>query len=303
MNFRQDIKARSAFRIVFIMAMAVAIFLTLLRCSSQGPPNMEKDSSFVDLHGLGVKPDGDLFIATHHGLFLLKNDKDLYRIGKVEQDLMGFSVNPWNPEHVYASGHPSKGGNLGVIVSQDGGVTWRQVFRGIGNEAVDFHAMAIGQAEPRFLYGWYQNRLYRTEDGGNTWKFASAKGLTDVFMLATSPHHPDTIYAGNNTGIVISRDKGETWSILAAVGPVVGLAEDTQRQGVFYAFTQRFQMAISTDEGKNWKSINNGLDLRSQEIIPYIALHPADNKILYAGTTQNVIFKSSDQGHSWARIK
>lgn len=288
---------------LFTAALAGIVLLSVVSCG-QSFPNLTKVSAVGDdLHGLAVKPDGDLYVATHHGLLLLKNDKDLYRIGKTENDMMGLSVNPGNAEHIYVSGHPSSGGNFGVMVSTDGGVTWKQIFRGLGSEVVDFHAMAISQAEPRLIYGWFQNKLYRTEDGGNNWKIASAKGLADVFLLATSPHQPGTVYASNNAGLSVSKDKGETWSALAPVGPVVGIAEDTQHEGVFYAYTQRFRMAKSTDGGKSWNPINDGLNLRSQEYILYIAIHPSNNNILYAGTNDTRIFKSSNQGQSWTKVR
>lgn len=295
--------SKSILIIVVIMALVGLTSVALTNCSPKNPSSLEKVNSFQDLHGLAVKPDGDLFIATHHGLFLLKNDRDLYRVGNVDYDLMGFSMNPQNPEHVYASGHPASGGNLGVIVSQDGGLTWRQVFRSINGEAVDFHAMAIGLAEPKIIYGWYQNKLYRTEDGGNTWNFTGAKGLSEPLTLATSYQNPNIMYAGTGNGLNISRDKGETWSILAPIGLVGGIAADYENEKVIYAFTQKYGMAKSADDGTTWQSINNGLTLGSREAILYVTIHPGDSKILYVGTTENGIFKSDNRGQSWVRIK
>src|SRR3990170_2525273 len=47
-------------------------------------------------HGLAVdvSDPSKVYIATHHGLLLLQNEKDLYRIGKSRDDYMGFSPHP-----------------------------------------------------------------------------------------------------------------------------------------------------------------------------------------------------------------
>lgn len=49
-------------------------------------------------HGLAVDvaDSTKVYIATHHGLLVLKNDKDLFRVGTSRDDYMGFSVHPTN---------------------------------------------------------------------------------------------------------------------------------------------------------------------------------------------------------------
>ena len=279
------------------------VFVALAACSPKSQSRLEKVDSYPDLHGLAVRPNGDLFITTHDGLLLLKDDTELYRVGKEKGDLMGFVMNPRNPDQVYASGHPASGGNLGVIASQDGGVTWRRIFKNIGRDAVDFHAMAIGFTDPGVIYGWYEDKLYRTDDGGHTWKFASAKGLSGVITLATSPHNLKTVYAGTVNGLFISRDKGETWSVTTPSGFVGGIALDYRNEKVMYVFSEQYGMSRSADSGESWHSINNGLDLGSREVILYLAIHPKDSRILYVGTTQDRLLKTDNSGQSWKRIR
>jgi hypothetical protein len=43
------------------------------------------------------------------------------------QDFMGFTPHPSDPATLYSSGHPAGGGNLGFIVSEDGGGSWTQL--------------------------------------------------------------------------------------------------------------------------------------------------------------------------------
>jgi len=83
--------------------------------------NLTPEESISHGHGLAVdvKDSNKLYIATHYGLFVLINEKNLYRIGKSRDDYMGFVVHPTEPNVFFTSGHPAKGGNLGVQRSDD----------------------------------------------------------------------------------------------------------------------------------------------------------------------------------------
>ena len=57
------------------------------------------------VHGLGLNPaDGDLYTATHFGLFRVAADGVAERVGESLQDTMGFTV--VGPDRFVASGHP-----------------------------------------------------------------------------------------------------------------------------------------------------------------------------------------------------
>jgi photosystem II stability/assembly factor-like uncharacterized protein len=117
------------------------------------------------IHGLAVDREnsGKLLIATHHGLFRAGSDGKAELISPV-QDFMGFTPDPSDPRSLYASGHPSAGGNLGFIASADNGVTWNQVSPG-ADGPVDFHQMTVSSADPQVLYGAY-GALQVSRDAG-----------------------------------------------------------------------------------------------------------------------------------------
>ena len=115
-----------------------------------------------------------VYIATHHGLLVLVNEKDLFRVGTSRDDYMGFSVHPTNPNTYFSSGHPATGGNVGFQKSEDAGMTWKKISNGLGGP-VDFHAMAVSPVNPDLAFGWFQGNLQRSTDGGKTWvKFATS---------------------------------------------------------------------------------------------------------------------------------
>jgi hypothetical protein len=94
-------------------------------------------------HGLAVDPNDSskVYIATHHGLLVLQNDKDLYRVGASMDDYMGFSVHPTESNVFFSSGHPSLGGNIGFMKSLDGGFTWKKISNGV--DAVSYTHLTL----------------------------------------------------------------------------------------------------------------------------------------------------------------
>lgn len=260
------------------------------------------------IHGLGYDSKNQrLFVATHYGIFVWKDGK-LFQLGETRDDFMGFSLHPSNPNTIYTSGHPKSGGNMGVTKSEDGGVTFKQIFRGLHGETVDFHSMTISPANPKLLYGWFQEKLYRTKDGGKLWEFASGRGLPqEGFCFGAPCLGPDsrkenTIYAGTPNGLFVSHDLGENWTLLnSQLGPVAGVGVDLSNPQQLFAFTQNLGLASSLDAGKSWRSRTRGLQLSPKEFIFAFAFDRKNFKHIFAATPERV-FRSTDGGESWERI-
>src|SRR3546814_19365186 len=78
-------------------------------------------------HGIAVDPRNPdrLYLATHHGFFAVGPDGVAQQISETEDDFMGFTPHPSDPDVLYASGHPAGGRNPG-----------RSVDRRVGKEGV-----------------------------------------------------------------------------------------------------------------------------------------------------------------------
>jgi len=142
------------------------------------------------IHGLSVdrQDPGRLLLATHHGLHALDIDSGLtVQVSDHRDDLMGFVDHPSEPAAFLASGHPARGGNLGVIASSDGGETWVKLSDGV-NGPVDFHQMDISKADPAAVWGNFGG-LQRSRDGGTSWeRVADAPDrLIDIAASARDP--------------------------------------------------------------------------------------------------------------------
>jgi photosystem II stability/assembly factor-like uncharacterized protein len=192
-------------------------------CSLAAPAAGADSVALFDLdkqthyHGLAVDPadPSRLYLATHHGFYLVGADGMASRLSEV-QDFMGFTPHPTDPSILYASGHSSSGGNLGFLMSADGGANWTQISPGLDGP-VDFHQLDVSPADPRVIYGVYKG-FQVSCDGGKTWSMAgpAPQGL---IALAASARSPDRIYAATKSGLAYSEDAGATWQPVAFAGP------------------------------------------------------------------------------------
>lgn len=311
-------KLDRAWRVVFLAALILALSicpLPFLQSERPAPvysadrPFLKPVQSISDqfqnhIHGLGYDSQSQrLFIATHYGLFLWK-DRKLFQLGEVRDDFMGFSLHPSNPDIIYTSGHPKKGGNIGVMISEDGGVTFKRILQ----ESVDFHSMTVSPANRKILYGWFKGKLYRTKDGGKTWDFASGRGMPQQGFCFGAPcltadtKDERSVYAGTPNGLLVSHDFGENWTTVnATLGGVAGVGVDPSHSHRLFAFTKNLALAHSLDRGKSWQARNKGLKLSRDEFIFAFAFDQKNSTHLFAATPEQ-IFWSRDGGRNWEKI-
>src|SRR5918911_159237 len=106
-------------------------------------------------------------------------------------------------------------------------------------------------------------------DGGKTWKALSLGvtlpcpiGIPRTTNMIVDPRDHRVVWAGIEVdGVYQSRDGGDNWVHLPALGPdpfqgdIHGLALRTGEATAIYATTP-FGIATSTDEGENWEYHN-----------------------------------------------
>lgn len=83
---------------------------------------------------------------------------------------------------IYASG------DAGILVSQDGGATFKLV-----NSQASYAALAVSPTQPQVLYGKTGLSTYRSTDGGHTWQpLPHVTG--NLAVLAVNPDNPSQVY-------------------------------------------------------------------------------------------------------------
>jgi hypothetical protein len=163
------------------------------------------------VHGLGINPaDGDLYAASHYGVFRLPAGGAPEQIAGRSQDTMGFTI--VGPDHFLGSGHPdpSESGqppHLGLIESTDAGQAWRSLSLA---GAADFHAL---EAKHDQVYGYdSQTRQIMVSADKTTWDPRARLALAD---FAVSPDSPDLLLATTQQGPARSTDGGRSFSPIA----------------------------------------------------------------------------------------
>ena len=243
-------------------------------------------------HGLAVDPTDPsrLYLATHHGFYRVSADGTATRLSEV-QDFMGFTPHPTDPSVLYASGHPSNGGNLGFLMSVDGGTNWTQVSPGL-NGPVDFHQMDVSPADPQVIYGAYDG-IQLSRDGGKTWSMAGA-APEGLIALAASARSADRIYGATQVGLVYSDDAGATWQDAAFNGETVTMVA-TGPDDTLYAYViGRGLMSAKEAEPGAWSPLSS--DPRIQL---HLAVDGKDPNRLFAIAHKAGVIQSTDGGKTW----
>jgi photosystem II stability/assembly factor-like uncharacterized protein len=261
---------------------------------AQEPVPVTAFTGQTHIHGLAFDRGnpGYLFIATHHGLFRAGPDATATQISVV-QDFMGFTPHPTEPQILFASGHPPGGGNLGFIVSADGGETWVQRSLGVGGPA-DFHQLAVSPVDPEMIYGVF-GLLQVSTDGGANWAVAGRVLPPQIVDLAASAVSTQTVYAAAEGGLYVTTDGGATWRPLIRGAPVslVEIAPD----GSLYVFVLGQGLLRAPDE------LSDLAPVGGDWVEPYLfhlSVDPSDPNHMFAATAAGRILVSFDGGRSWA---
>lgn len=258
--------------------------------------------SFSHGHGIAVdiRDASKLYIATHYGVYRLKSDTTLSKIGTSEDDFMGFTVHPTRPDVMFASGHPKTGGNIGVVRSDDAGVTWKKISDGVSGP-VDFHALTVSPVNPNLIYGWHSG-LQRSEDGGQSWRKIPGN-LDPVYRLVAHPKEEATLFAANGVGLWKSDNRGETWNIISNefnASAALAFGVNPVHSNEMLSYGPKLKLAKSTDGGRTWKTL---ADYLGGDVVYLFAYDPNNGSTVYALTKNNLLFKSVDGGGNWNKIR
>jgi photosystem II stability/assembly factor-like uncharacterized protein len=285
------------------LALSVAVGSGLLAtCSSaEASTTAYELAQVTHFHGIAVDlaDTSRLYLATHDGLFLLEPDDTAQPISERRDDLMGFSPHPSDPSILYASGHPAAGGNLGFVVSTDGGRSWTQLAEGVDGP-VDFHQLSVSPADPKTIYGTYAGQLQVSRDGGRSWEVVgpAPEGLID---LAASSKAPSRLYAATQAGLLKSEDGGLTWEKAYSVREPTTMVHVTP-DGAVYAFVVGTGLIETLEPKLTWQTISKGGF--AGDYVQHFAVDPMNHSNLYAITFNlqskaQALLASKDAGETW----
>jgi len=220
------------------------------------------------------------------------------------------AIDPTNPNIIYAgTGEPTwwpgyEG--VGVLKSLNGGSTWSAT--GPMNNG-HIARLVIDPANPKIIYcagfgDMAVGGLYKSINGGTSWKLIHPGDATDVVL---DPSSPNVLYEGCRNdaagGLVYkSADGGTNWTKLAGGLPAaatpyrVMLSLCAASPLTVYAKVDQ-TVYKSTDGGMSWMNLSNHGGTTYGYWCNYVAVDPTNATIVFAAGTS--LEKSSNGGTTW----
>ncbi len=246
-----------------------------------------------------------------------------------------FAVNPQNFSEYYvavASGH--------VWKTTNSGTTFKPIFDNhnaysMGCVTIDPNnpfTVWIGTGENNHQRALgYGNGVYKSTDGGNSWKNMGLKDSRQVGDIIIDPRDSDIIFVaaegsawgpGGDRGLYKSVDGGENWKKVLEISENTGVNNvlfDPRDPDVMYATSEQRRRHVyskigggpesavykSADGGETWNKIMKGLpkvDIGGMGI----DISPANPDVIYliveAAEDKGGFFRSTNRGASWQKM-
>ncbi|MCR9016980.1 WD40/YVTN/BNR-like repeat-containing protein [Aquiflexum gelatinilyticum] len=231
----------------------------------------------------------------------------------------------------------------GVWKTEDAGQHWNNISDGffstgsVGAVSVsesnpNIVYVGMGEHAPRGVMTSYGDGVYKSTDAGKTWKKMGLEKTQHISRIVIHPTNPDIVYVAaqgalhapnEDRGVYKSSNGGETWEKVLFVDNKSGAVElsmDMKYPEVLYAAMwehQRLPWKVisggpgsglykSTDSGKTWKMLSNGLPKEKGKMA--IAVSRANSDKVYAliesdsDKDQGGLFVSENGGIDWSMV-
>ncbi len=159
-----------------------------------------------------------------------------------------------------------------ALNTSDGGQTWQQgKMTPLANAAA---RLSMSPADPERAYlAAYEAGVFKTEDGGDTWRHLTSYPTGYAHSVLVHPNEPEVLFVGSEPAAVFrSGDGGETWE---------------ECRG-FQDVPESNQWSFHGDR------LSHVRELRTA---------PGDPDTMFAGIEVGGVVKSSDGGKSWKQLQ
>jgi photosystem II stability/assembly factor-like uncharacterized protein len=246
-----------------------------------------------------------------------------------------FAVNPENHSEIYVG---VSAGNIWKTTNN--GTTWTPVFDKFGAYSIGCLKMdplnpsviwvGTGENNHQRQLG-YGDGVYKSEDGGASWKNMGLKESRQIGMIAIDPRNTDIVYVaaegsiwgpGGDRGLFKTTDGGKTWNKVLDISENTGVNNivlDPRNPDLLYATSEQRRRHVFTkigggpesavykskDAGKTWDKIMNGLptvDIGGMGL----AISPVNPDVLYiimeAAGESSGFYRTTNRGASWEKM-
>lgn len=300
---------------------AALILLLAVSVSLKGQP--------ADSSGNDEKPKDPMAEKTFAGLKLR-----LLGPAVTSGRVVGFAVHPHNRSHYFVAAASG-----GVWKTTNAGTTWTPVFDNEGSYSIGVvvldpknpNAVWVGTGENNSQRSvGYGDGVYRSDDGGRTWKNMGLKSSEHIGKIVIDPRNSNTVYVaaqgplwgpGGDRGLYKTTDGGKSWKKVLSISDNTGVTDvvmDPRNPDILIAAAYQRRRHVwtlidggpdcaihkSTDGGATWTRLKTGLPTEQLGRIG-LAVAPSNPDIVYAIIEsidkKGGIFRSTDQGITWER--
>jgi len=188
--------------------------------------------------------------------------------------------------------------SLRIVRSTDYGETWVNLSSGI-----DDPVYSLASYQNNIYVGTSGSGVYYSTDYGGSWVHSS---LDTSYNRALAVNDSGNVFAGSTNGELFrSNDSGVSWDKIYDIGENSISSILTSVPGYIFVGCVSWNSVgygkiifRSTDDGITWDLVNNGL-LSERGIVKLIY---TDDGSIYATSSDNGVFRSSDFGDTWEQV-
>ncbi|HET9055568.1 MAG TPA: hypothetical protein VFN30_01855 [Chitinophagaceae bacterium] len=261
------------------------------------------------------------------------------------------------PEIIYATFATG-----GLWKTEDGGKNWKSLFDQYGTLSIGNMAIAPSNADILYVGTGEANifraslpgiGMFKSVDAGKTWQHIGLENTSTIARVVVHPTNPNIVYvaAGGNEwsyntdrGVYQTTDGGKTWKKILYKDEKTGcidLRMDPSDPNTIYAsmwnrIRKRWSDPVpedgdyiykTTDGGKTWKPLTNGLPDTKRTGRIGLAISPSNTSVVYAFVDNHEskrdikegeldpygrprefvakgveVYRSNDKGESWTKM-
>ncbi len=196
----------------------------------------------------------------------------------------------------------------GLYITTDAGANWTRLLETM------ISAVAFDPSNANIFYGAFEDGVWRTQDGGNTFTLYQKnnqrygpQGINAGIPidLIVDLDHPNTLYANNYGGGVFKSDDSaqtwENWSNGYSGATIAQMATHPSDDSLILA-SGLSGAFVSQHYGLNWQGLAFG-SLGNSAQTSAIAIHPNNkNIILVADAFDGTLHRSTDAGQTFSQV-
>ena len=242
-----------------------------------------------DYHSLLIDPSDPkrLLLGTHVGVYESRNGGVSWRFAGLEgKDAMHFARG--SDGTLWAAGHEV------LERSDDMGRTWEE-FRPEGLPGLDIHGFAVDQTEPLVYAAVAGEGLFRSDDGGRSFRLISKEVGPSVTALALTKDGVLFAADGERGVFVNANGDGVEW-VRALDMPTIGLAANWLDPPGSRVLAAGRSIQLTTERGA-WQEV-----LEVGDWVGPVAYAPSDPSVAYAVGYDRKLYRSSDGGATWQPV-